>query len=111
MNRRDFNELAAAAGGGIGAGWAGANELWTVPAVSAQNQMLDRIQRAAFAYFLDQVNPVNGLVKDCTREGFPSSIAAVGFGLAAYPVGVERGFLTRPEAGARALATLRLLSR
>jgi hypothetical protein len=80
---------------------------WTGRAISAQNEMLDRIQRAAFAYFLDQVNPANGLVKDCTRDGFPSSIAAVGFALAAYPVGVERGFLTRPEALARTLATLR----
>jgi hypothetical protein len=68
---------------------------------------LDRLQRDAFAYFRDEVNPVNGLVKDCTRAGFPSSIAAVGLGLAAYPVGVERGFMTRAEAVARVLATLR----
>ena len=53
--------------------------------------MLDQLQRAAFAYFLDQTNPTNGLVKDCTRPGFPASIAAVGFALAAYPIGVERG--------------------
>jgi hypothetical protein len=69
-----------------------------VPAVAAQSQMPNRIQRAAFAYFLDQLNPANGLVKDWTREGFPCSIAAVGYALATYPVGVERGFLTRPHA-------------
>jgi len=31
----------------------------------------------------------------------------VGFGLAAYPVGVERGYVTRAQAAARTLATLR----
>jgi hypothetical protein len=75
--------------------------------VSARDELLTRIQGDAFAYFLEQVNPANGLVKDCTRPGFPGSIAATGFGLGALPVGVERGFLPRAEAVARALATLR----
>lgn len=69
--------------------------------------MLGRIQRDAFAYFLEHANPANGLVKDCTRDGFPCSIAAVGFALAAYPVGVERGCLSRPQAAKQALAALR----
>lgn len=69
--------------------------------------MLDRLQREAFAYFVNEVNSANGLVKDCTRPGFPSSIAAVGLALAAYPVGVERALLTRAEAVARTLSTLR----
>ena len=69
--------------------------------------VLDSLQREAFAYFVNEANPANGLVKDCTRPGFPSSIAAVGLALAAYPVGVERGILMRAEAVARVLATLR----
>ena len=36
-----------------------------------------------------------------------SSIASVGRALAAYPVGVERGFLTRADAVVRTLTTLR----
>jgi hypothetical protein len=71
------------------------------------DDMLDRLQRDALAYFMNEANPANGLVKDCTRPGFPSSIAAVGLALAAYTVGVERGLLTRAEALARALTTLR----
>jgi len=47
------------------------------------------------------------LVPDSTRPGSPSSIAAVGFALAAYAAGAERGLLTRGEAIARVLATLR----
>jgi hypothetical protein len=74
---------------------------------SPQEQMLDTLQREAFSYFLNEVNSGNGLIKDCTRPGFPSSIAAVGLALAAYPVGVERGFLTRANARNRTLTTLR----
>jgi hypothetical protein len=70
-------------------------------------EMLDRLQRDAFAYFLNEVNPTNGLVKDCTRPGWPCSIAAVGLALAAYPVGVVRGFLPRSEAVSRTVTTLR----
>jgi hypothetical protein len=69
--------------------------------------MLNQLQRDAFAYFVTEVNLANGLVKDCTRPDFPSSIAAVGLALAAYPVGVERGLLTRVEAVERVQKTLR----
>ena len=68
---------------------------------------LDRLQRDTFGYFLEETNPLNGLVPDCTREGAPSSIAAVGLALAAYAVGAERAFITRAEAVGRVLATLR----
>jgi hypothetical protein len=70
-------------------------------------EMLDRLQRDAFTYFLNEFNPANGLVKDCTRPGFPCSIAAVGLALAAYPVGVERNFITRADAIASTLTVLR----
>lgn len=70
-------------------------------------KMLNQLQREAFAYFLEQTNPDNGLVADSTRAGFPSSIAAVGLALAAYPLGVERGFMTRAAAVQITLTTLR----
>ena len=69
--------------------------------------LLDRLQSAAFDYFLREFNPVNGLIADNTRKGSPASIAVIGFGLASYPVAVERGWLSRGEAAARTLATLR----
>jgi hypothetical protein len=37
-------------------------------------------------------------------------VAAIGFGLTAYPIGVERGWVTREDARKRVLATLRFLS-
>jgi hypothetical protein len=60
--------------------------------------LLDEVQRETFAYFLHEANDANGLVADCTRPGWPSSIAATGLGLASYPVGVERGWMSREKA-------------
>jgi len=70
-------------------------------------EMLDSVQRDAFGYFLYQSNSVNGLVADKTQRDAPASIAAVGFALAAYPVGVERAWMKRSEAIERTLAVLR----
>ena len=61
-------------------------------------EKLDELQRKTFDYFVHEVNPANGLIADRTEEGVPASIAAVGLALAAYPVGVERGFMSRTEA-------------
>src|SRR5665213_3983294 len=70
-------------------------------------QTLDQLQRAAFGYFVQTVNPVNGLVADTTRENGPCSIAVVGFALSAYPVAVERGWMARADAVERSLRALR----
>jgi len=50
-------------------------------------------------------------VVDKTCSDWPASIAAVGLGLTAYPVGVARGFITRTEAAERTLTTLRFFWR
>lgn len=68
---------------------------------------LDALRRHAFDYFLNETNPANGLVADKAQRGAPASIAAVGFALAAYPVGVERGWISRISAIKRTLAALR----
>ena len=68
---------------------------------------MDAFQREAFDYFAREVNPLNGLIADKTQPGSPASIAAVGFALTAYPVGIERGFMTRTAGVRRTLTTLR----
>jgi hypothetical protein len=72
-----------------------------------QNKLLVDLQSDAFNYFVNEVNPDNGLVVDCTKEGWPSSIAAVGLALSTYPIGVERGWISREEAIERTLRKLR----
>jgi hypothetical protein len=74
-------------------------------------RMLDANQRDAFSYFLHETNRTNGLVLDKTCTNWPASIAAVGLGLTTYPVGVERGLVTRAEAVERTLTTLRFFWR
>jgi len=74
------------------------------PRVDAE---LDSLQRETFSYFLHETNPQNGLVRDKTAPDWPASIAATGLALAVYPVGVERGLITRAKAIERVLATLR----
>ena len=77
---------------------------------SEQNELLKTLQRDSFTYFVHKANPVNGLVIDKSRDGWPASIAAVGLALAAYPSGVECGFMARADAVERTLATLRFFA-
>lgn len=82
-----------------------------VPIAIARSQrdeeLLDKLQLSAFRYFLETVNPANGLVADTTRQDSPCSIAVVGFALSCYPVAVERGWIARSDAALRTLRTLR----
>src|SRR5688572_30724814 len=69
---------------------------------------LHTLQRNTFRYFWEETNSENGLIPDNTAgNDIPASIAGVGFALASYPVAVERAFVPRARAAARALATLR----
>jgi len=69
-------------------------------------KLLDKLQSAAFRYFTEQANPENGLVADSSKKGAAGSIAATGFALSCYPVGAERGWISRKEAAAVTLKTL-----
>ena len=79
----------------------------TASATLSDEDLLDRFQRVAFDYFLEHVNGQNGLIADRSTAGAPASIAAVGFALSCYPVGVQRGWMTRDMAAERTLVTLR----
>ena len=73
----------------------------------AQSAFLDTVQRRTFDWFWETTNTRNGLVPDRWPTKSFSSIAAVGFGLTAYPIGVEHGWITREQARERVLTTLR----
>src|SRR5947207_10787965 len=78
-------------------------------AVQRDEALLDDVERRGFHYFWDLADPHTLLVPDRAPTPSFSSIAAVGFGLTAYGIGAERGFVTRQEAAARVLATLKSL--
>jgi hypothetical protein len=78
------------------------------PAIdAADTAQLEDLERRTFAFFWQNANPRNGLVADRAPTPAFSSIAAVGFALTAYPIGVERGYITRDQARQRVLTTLR----
>ncbi len=65
------------------------------------------LEERTFRFFWETGNPKNGLIPDRYPTPSFASIAAVGFGLTSYPIGVERGYISREAARARVLATLR----
>lgn len=69
--------------------------------------LLDAVARETFDFFWYEVNPANGLIKDRSTADSPSSIAAVGFGLTAIPIAVDRGWISRERGYERALLTLK----
>ena len=79
------------------------------PSTSAVDPFLDILERRTFDWFWDTANSSNGLVPDRWPNINFSSVAAIGFGLTTYGVGVERGYITREQGRSRTLATLRFL--
>ncbi|BAM00289.1 MULTISPECIES: glucoamylase family protein [Caldilinea] len=90
--------------------------------VAAENNLAVREviayeMKGAFDFFWEQANtdpnsPGYGLVRD-RYPGAPgiSSIASVGFALTAYPIGVEKGYISHAEGRERASRTLDTLLR
>ncbi len=103
MHRRAFLGSAAATAafpGKLGAATAGLR-----PGVA--DPFFADLEARTFNFFWDFTNPANGLGPDRYPKPPFASIASVGFALTAYPIGVERGWVTRAAARKRILATLR----
>ena len=73
---------------------------------NSDEKLLDSIQYSSFLFFKEQSNPENGLVKDRSASWAPASIAAIGFALPSYAVGVERNWISRDDAARITLNTL-----
>ena len=69
--------------------------------------LLDSVQHRTFDFFWERSDARTGLTPDRWPTPSFSSIAAVGFALTAYPVGAERGWITREQAAERTLTTLK----
>ena len=78
--------------------------------ITLSSDFLNALQREAFDYFVLEANPLNGFIARNTQAGLQASIAAVGFALFSFPVGVDRDFTRRADAITRTLATLRLFN-
>ena len=74
-----------------------------------QTAFLDTLEQRTFNWFWERTDPNTGLTPDRWPTNSFSSVAAIGFALTAYPVGVERGYVSRADAAQRALNTLRFM--
>ncbi|MCY7339058.1 MAG: Tat pathway signal protein [Sphingomonas bacterium] len=104
--RRDFGGIGAALGATALIGCAAPR----ASAASAAGFDLDDLERRTFDWFWDLANPANGLIPDRWPSKSFCSIAAVGFGLTALPIGAERGWISRAQARDRTLTTLRFFA-
>ena len=75
----------------------------------ADRVLLDSLEARTFDYFWDLSDARNGLTPDRWPTHSFASVGAMGFALTAYPIGAERGWVTREQAAKRTLATLRFL--
>jgi hypothetical protein len=87
------------------------NAVGVAPISPSTTAFLNDVQHRTFGYFWELTNPANGLTPDRAPTRSFSSVAAVGFALTAYPIGVERGYISRAEAVQRSLTTLRFMYR
>jgi predicted esterase len=75
----------------------------------AQQLSLDALQKRHFNYFWALAYPNNFQVPDRYPKQDFSSVAATGFGLSVYLVGIERGWITRKQGAERVMRTLKFL--
>ncbi|HUM46198.1 MAG TPA: glucoamylase family protein [Chitinophagales bacterium] len=68
---------------------------------------MDSLSENTFHFFWDLAGEKNGQIPDRWPSESFSSIAATGFGLTAYIVGVERKYVSRQQAAERVLKTLK----
>ena len=94
------------AGGAAGA-CTRTDALTALPAPGAAPGLIDDLAERTFRFFWETTNPANGLAPDRWPSAGFCSIAAVGFALTAYPIGIERGWVSHQAAAQRTLTTLR----
>ncbi|HNX20500.1 MAG TPA: hypothetical protein PKG80_09555, partial [Acidobacteriota bacterium] len=80
-----------------------------LPRAARLDPLLETLEARTFQWFWDTADPATGLVPDRWPTRNFSSVAAIGFGLASYTIGAERGYVTRAAAAARTRTTLEYL--
>ncbi|MCC7054976.1 MAG: hypothetical protein IT355_17015 [Gemmatimonadaceae bacterium] len=74
-----------------------------------ESALADTVAERTFRWFWETTDTLTGLAHDRWPRTDFSSVASIGFALTAYPVGAERGWVTRAQAARRTLTTLRYL--
>jgi len=69
-------------------------------------EFLDELQERTFRFFWELADSASGLTPDRAPTDSFASVSATGFALTAYPIGAERGWISREAASRRVLDTL-----
>src|ERR1700722_2604379 len=86
---------------------------------SSDDDLLDDLQRRCFGYFLEKTDPSTGLTLDRARydggaytldQRPTANITVTGFGLAAFCIAAERGWLSRREAANKVRTALKFFA-
>jgi hypothetical protein len=77
----------------------------------SEEAFLDTLAERTFRWFWEASDPRTGLTRDRTPSESFASVGAVGFALTAYPIGAERGYVSRARAAERVRTTLRFFWR
>lgn len=75
----------------------------------ADDELLTIVQERTFRYFWDYAHPVSGLARERLGSDDIVTSGGSGFGVMAFPVAVERGFITRDQAVERLLKIVNFL--
>ena len=107
MDRRRFLMGSATASAALAMSACATVPGWSTPAPNEVDPDVHDLQERTFRWFEAVTNQANGLTPD--RWPTPSfcSIAAVGFALTCWPVGVERGWMSREDARRRTLTSVK----
>jgi hypothetical protein len=62
------------------------------------DKFLEKVERQAFDYFVNETDNETGLTLNTTERGSPATNAASGFTLSAMVIGAERGWISKDEA-------------
>jgi len=84
-----------------------AHSVQATPGDPRQDPFLEEVQRRTLRYFIDTTPVETGLAPDRYPSPGPSSIAAAGYALTAFPIAVEHRMLTRAQAAERTVKALR----
>src|SRR6202453_4907298 len=87
---------------------------------SSDEDFLEDLQRRCFRYFLEKTDPATGLTLDRARldggtymldQRPTANITVTGFGLAAFCIAAERGWMIRQDAANRVRTALKFFAR
>jgi hypothetical protein len=77
------------------------------PTIAEKKAFTDDLKRRTFEFFWDRIDQSTYQTDDRYPTAHPSSIAATGFGLASYTIGIHNGFITREAGSDRVLKTMK----